>query len=245
MYNIRITEEDKQRYIDRRCFEHLDTTNDVEAHKETIQEQCGKSGGIRILLFLYIYKYITNKYGCHNGNAEVVLRYYIKGIDLPAFEKSILNETIFPVLRQVNRSDFALSVVELGYFLSLPFKPYLKQYFHDNYYCVLRLSNPGHFVNIIGMGRLGLLGKDSWVGHEFTIPWEEFHTRGTVKIGKNTWTGISGIYFLYKVTNAQRYDPEFQRVLKQNETKGGKKTKGKRKTKRKQKTKRVRKTYSI
>jgi hypothetical protein len=210
MYNIRITEEDKQRYIENRCFEHLDTTNDVEANKETLQEQCGESGGIRILLFLYIYKFITDRFGCNYGGTDVSVNYYIKGLNLPVFEKSFLNTTILPVLKKVNKRDFATSIVEFGYFVTLPFKTYLKQYFDDNYYCVLRLSTPGHFVTIIGMGRRGLLGKDSWLGHEFTIPWEQFKPDGTIKIDQSTWQGISNIYFLYKVTNIQLYNPDFK-----------------------------------
>jgi hypothetical protein len=62
-------------YTINECYRFLDSTTDLTSLSEIAK--CGKTGAQRILLFLYIYKIITNKYGCDMGYIAKSILYYL------------------------------------------------------------------------------------------------------------------------------------------------------------------------
>ncbi len=111
-----------------------------------------------------------------------------------------MTDAILPMIKRVNKTVFRLSEVSFKSFSESDYKKNLPLYFADGYYFELRLNEPAHFVTIIGMNDIGFLGKDSWVGTGFILPFNQFHENGIVKVfdnatKKNTvWRGISHIY---------------------------------------------------
>ena len=209
IYNLRLTEEDRDRYNENQCYLHLDTTSDIEDTSfEALTDQCGKTGSMRILAFLYIYKFITRKFGCNYGHADKSINYYLTTPLHPVFESYELNERVMHVLSLKHKELFTCSHIRMDIFMN--YKKYLKDYFENNYYCLLRLENPAHFVTITGMNDKTFLGKDSWTGTKFTIPSNQFHPNGTVSIDSYTWKGISGIFFLYE---KEKIDQVFRSLL--------------------------------
>lgn len=221
VYNLRLTEEDRQRYNENQCYLHLDTTKEIEDTSfEALTDQCGKTGSMRILAFLYIYKFITRRFGCDYGHADNSINYYLRTPLYPVFESDELNARVMRVLSYKTKESFVCSHIKMAIFMN--YKKYLEEYFANNYYCLLRLETPAHFVTITGMdGEGSLSGKDSWVGAKFTIPFNQFHPNGTVTIQSNTWKGISGIFFVYEKEHIGR---EFRSLLLKNVTAGKRKT---------------------
>jgi len=219
VYNLRLTPEDRDRYNENQCYLHLDTTSDIEDTSfEALTEQCGKTGSMRILAFLYIYKFITRRFGCDYGHADKSINYYLKRPLYPVFESDELNARVMRVLSLKSKESFTCSHIRMDTFMN--YKKYLEEYFANNYYCLLRLETPAHFVTITGMNDRSLLGKDSWVGKKFTIPLNQFHPNGTVAIDSFTWKGITGIFFVYE---KEKMGDELRSLLLQNVT-AGKKT---------------------
>jgi len=213
VYNLRLTPEDRDRYNENQCYLHLDTTSDIEDTSfEALTEQCGKTGSMRILAFLYIYKFITDVFGCERGHTDRSIVYYLRTPLHPVFKSDELNERVMRVLRykEPQKKSFTCTTIEMETLMNVRYKEYLKSYFALNYYFLLNLKDPGHSITIIGMDEKGLEGKDSWVGTSFTIPWEQFHPNGTVNVKSYTWEGIAHLIFLYDET---KIDPRFRTLL--------------------------------
>lgn len=192
MYRLPLTPEEEKVYLKNNCNLHLDTTKEVEKY-DTLQYRCGKNGAARILLFLYIYKLITKRFGCHAGNGGNSINYYLTTPFQPIFPE--MEVVLKPLYMSVNKSQFELSIHKLSDFIQIDWHNYLLDYF-KTYYAVLYIENPPHEVTLVRMNAEGILGKDSASSSLFIIPYDQFHPKGTFVIEGTTFTGLSDILLL-------------------------------------------------
>lgn len=212
MYNLQLREEDKQAYLENNCNLHLDTTRDIEDY-QVLRKQCGDSGSTRIVLFLYIYKVITNKFGCNGGMFETSILYYLNTSFQPIFNSEI-NLVLMPIYKSVNKESFDLSYLSMKK-LPYDYKDYLSYYFED-YYGGIYITNPPHAVAVVAINKFGIVGKNSSTSSAFVIPFHEFKVDGTFHIDSLVFKGIEYLYFLYKRTKIDRYPVPFKNKLTEN-----------------------------
>lgn len=236
LYRLPLTKEDRLLYLDNKCYSLLNTTNPEIENAIELEKRCGKTSAIRILLFLYIYKTITNHFGCNGGIIEPSVHYFLNLPNQPSFTNMSLNDYVLPTLTSVNKNLFGISTFLFNPVPTIHVKKFLKQYFDDNYYCVLTTRTPPHGLTIIGMNSTGLLGKDSASHDQFTIPWEQFHQNGVFTIHTKEYRNLRSLVFVYEKTSIKKYNKEFRFLLKEAMIKTG----GTRKTKHiKRKTKHI------
>lgn len=195
MYKLPLTPEEEKLYLKNNCNLHLDTTKKLENY-DILQHRCGKNGASRILLFLYIYKVITNKFGCYAGSGGKSVHYYLQTPFQSIFPE--LDHILLPLYKSVPKESFELTVATVSEFIKHDWISYFIEYF-ETYYAVLYLENPPHEVTLVGMNSDGILGKDSGFGSLFTIPYSEFRPYGRFVIDGTTFTELSRILFLKKV----------------------------------------------
>ena len=210
LYKISLSEKEKRVYIENNCNLHLDTTR--EGDYKLLQSQCGEKGATRILLFLYIYKVITGKFGCDGGNVDKGILYYLNTSFQPIFSREI-NRMILPIYESVNKSTFECSLIHIKDFTKLHYKDYLFDYF-ERYYGIADIIQPSHSVAIVGINKFGVLGKDSATSSAFVIPFHEFRSKGSFSINDDKYKGIDYLYFLYKKT--KEYPLPFKEMLTKN-----------------------------
>lgn len=225
IYHLELTKEDRLLYLDNKCYDLLDTTQPEIEDAIALEKTCGKTSAIRILLFLYIYKTITNKYGCSGGYSHNTIYYFLNSPIQPSFTNSLLNDYVLSTLESVNKKLFNVSILSLD---PMPTtishaKKFLKQYFDDNYYCILGVQTPPHALTIIGMNIAGLFGKDSATQDNFIIPWEQFHKGGIFTIKTTEYRNLDKLIFVYEKTKFRKYDKEFRFLLSESNvnTEGG------------------------
>jgi len=194
LYKLSLTDKEKRVYIENNCNLHLDTTRPEDY--SLLLSQCGEKGSTRILLFLYIYKVITRKFGCDGGNLDKVILYYLNTPFQPLFTKDI-NRLIMPLHESVNRETFECSMIDIKHLTALPYKDFLFDYF-ERYYAVVDLIEPSHSVALVGINKFGIVGKDSATSTPFVIPFHEFRPKGRFTIKDDKYKGMDYLYFLYK-----------------------------------------------
>lgn len=205
VFHLQLSPEDTRLYIKNNCYLHLNTTTEM-SDSISLEKQCGKTGATRIMLFLYIYRLITSKFA-EDGPLLSSILYYLKynGLPIPMFS------SILPIVRSVNTSSFIVSVIEMRR-LERMNRKCLTSYFGLNYYFVLQFMNE-HSVTIIGMNEVGFMGKDSFSGSTFLLPFDQFHSRGTLRLegpmGILDCKGIDYIICLYDKKNIRLLDPVF------------------------------------
>jgi len=210
LYKLSLTEKEKRVYIENDCNLHLDTTREVEEYK-LIRSQCGESGTTRILLFLYIYKVLTHKFGCDGGNIDKSILYYLNTSFQPIFSREV-NRILMPIYESVHKESFECSMVDIK---GLPprYKDYLSDYF-ERYYAVADIIQPSHSVALVGINKFGVLGKDSATSTAFIIPFHAFRSKGSFSIKDDNYKGIDYLYFLYKKSKV--YPNPFKTMLNEN-----------------------------
>ena len=187
MYKLPLEPEEEKLYLKNNCNLNLDWREYIDNFKN-IQYRCGEKGAKRILLFIYIYKVITNRFGCHGGDGQEAVQYYLKTPFQSIFPN--LDYKIEPIYRSVDKKDFVLYNINILELVKTDWQTYLLDYF-KHYYAVLYLEDPGHEVTLVGMNSMGILGKDSASGNHFTLPYEEFHPDGVFEIGGVKYTKLS------------------------------------------------------
>jgi hypothetical protein len=212
LYGITLHQEDKLLYIENNCNLHLNTTRQVEDY-QVLLTQCGKSGAARILLFLYIYKVITNKFGCNGGDYVRSVLYYLNTPFHPIFNKDI-NLILMPIYKSVDKELYDFSILDMSEYTS-DYNDYLSYYF-DDYYGGINTVQPDHAVTLVGINKFGILCKDSATVSAFIIPFQEFRADGTFLINKTRFNGIQYLFFLYKRTNTGKYPVYFKNKLNEN-----------------------------
>ena len=210
LYGITLHQEDKQLYIENNCNLHLDTTRQMEDY-QVLLTQCGKSGTARILLFLYIYRVITNKFGCDGGDYTESVLYYLNTPFHDIFNKEI-NLILMPIYKSVDKELYDFSFLDMNEYTP-NYNDYLSYYFED-YYGGITTIQPDHAITLVGINKVGILCKDSATVSAFIIPFHEFNVDGTFLINKTKFKGIEYIFFLYKKTSIEKYPVSFKDNLK-------------------------------
>jgi hypothetical protein len=124
-----LPEEDKKLYLQNNCNLHLDTTTELEDFGR-LRMRCGDGGAIRILLFMYIYKVITNRYGC-DGNTIISILYYLKTPFQEIFTPK-LNALLLPIFNSAPK-DFSVSAIPMNEFKTYAYKSLLHEYLKKYY----------------------------------------------------------------------------------------------------------------
>jgi hypothetical protein len=199
VYKISMTDPDTALYIKNNCNQYLDTTRPLE-NLASIEANCGVSSARRILLFRYIYRVITNEYGCNFGNIGYAVLYYLQAALKPVFPPAILE--IMPDI--TTREPYTLSTVPMRDFNVRVYNPFLMDYFKE-YYAVINTVKPSHSLTIVGIDEIHIHGKDSSTGEEFLIELDDFQHNGTFEIGGQEYSGISFIFFLFEPSKLATY----------------------------------------
>ena len=194
LYKLSLSEKEKRVYIENNCNLHLDTSRKEDY--ELLRSQCGEKGSTRILLFLYIYKVITGKFGCDGGSLDKGILYYLNIPFQPIFSREI-NRLLMPIHESVNRETFECSMIDIKKLTALPYKDFLADYF-ERYYAVVDLIEPSHSVALVGINKFGIVGKDSATSSPFVIPFHEFRSKGRFSIKEDKYKGMDYVYFLFK-----------------------------------------------
>jgi hypothetical protein len=194
LYKLTLTDKEKRIYIENNCNLHLDTTRKEDY--PLLLSQCGEKGSTRILLFLYIYKVITGKFGCDGGALDKGILYYLNTSFQPLFSREI-NRILLPIHESVNRETFECSMIDIKKLTVLPYKDFLADYF-ERYYAVADIIEPSHSVTLVGINKFGIVGKDSATSSPFVIPFHEFRSKGRFSIKEDKYKGMDYLYFLYK-----------------------------------------------
>jgi hypothetical protein len=210
LYNLELTEEDKILYEENKCNIYLDTTREYEDF-DTLRTKCGVSGAKRILLFLYIYKIIVDRFGCYHGNTSESIHFYLISPLKDFFPE--INDILIP--SESEKDSFEISNVDMSTFAKMNYKPFLRLYFQD-YYASIHLKRLGHVITIINIGEDGIIGKDSEASDFFTIPFKQFHPKGIFTLKGMPVTDMSYITFFYKKTKLRTYPLPFARLLSSN-----------------------------
>ena len=242
IYKLRITKPDIGTFIDKNCNKYLDTSQPIGAYADMVGE-CGESGAIRILLFHYIYRVITSRFGYNIGPLGYSILYYLREPFHPEVFPE-LNHIIHPVFESEDLDYYSLSAINIGEFDIREYGPYFEEYYASIY-----VLEPKHFFTIVGITPT-IQGKDSSTGKSFTIRTGEFNSTGTVEIDSSRWRNISLIFFLFKTSKLTSYPtivqenvltgdlvPRDTRGAEEPPAQGGKKSR-KRKTRRKRSRKR-------
>jgi len=187
IYNIDLSEEDLQKYIEHNCNQYLDTTRD-EPNLDDLNK-CGETGKKRILLFLYIYLIITLKFGCNRGIVNDSIKYYLDGNYLPPFSQRLNDEVAELVHKDLNLYTTSFLPIDK---INVPA---LKNIFDDGLYISLISENSSHVATLIGMTDTEFIGKDSATAEIFRFPITEMKSNG---IFSNVFHGVTGLQFLYK-----------------------------------------------
>ena len=205
IYNIDLSEEDVQKYIEHNCNQYLDTTKD-EPNLDDLNK-CGETGKTRILLFLYIYLIITLKFGCNKGYVNHSIKYYLEGNYLPPFTSQRLNEEALSLVQHKDLNLYTETFLPIDKINV----PYLKNIFDDGLYISLLIVNPSHVVTLIGMTETEFIGKDSYEAAVFRFPITQMKSTGTIVVNSNfVLQGVLGLNFLYKKSaNYPYYTREF------------------------------------
>ncbi len=194
LYKLSLSDKEKRVYIDNNCNLHLDTTRKEDYL--LLKSQCGEKGSTRILLFLYIYKVITGKFGCDGGNSDKGILYYLHTPFQSIFSRDI-NRLLMTIHESVNPETFECSMIDIKKLTALPYKDFLFDYF-ERYYAVADIIEPSHSVTLVGINKFGIVGKDSATSSPFVIPFHEFRSKGRFSIKEDKYKGMDYLYFLYK-----------------------------------------------
>jgi hypothetical protein len=230
IYNIDLSEEDRQTYMDHNCNQYLDTTRVrgggqvqkvVEPHFAPAArgllepnlddlDLCGKTGKTRILLFLYIYLIITLKLGCNKGYVTHSIKYYLEGDYVPPFTSKRLNDELAELVKDKDLDLYTTSFVPI-HKISVP---HLKNIFDDGLYISLISVTPPHIITLVGMTDTEFIAKDSYEAAIFRFPISQFKSNGIIVVNSNfTMRGIRGLTFLYKKSATY---PHFTREFEEN-----------------------------
>jgi hypothetical protein len=210
LYGISLEEEDKQLYIENNCNLHLNTQKELEDY-EFLRTNCGESGANRILLFLYIYRVLTNKFGCDGGTLPECFVYFLNTPFHNIFNRKI-NTILLPIYKSVDKELFDVSFLTIDDF-SPEYKDYLSIYF-DDYYGGLSLKTmksgeSGHAITMVSINQYGILCKDSANKSIYLIPFNEFKVNGILHT-KSRIYNLRTLYFLYKKTDSEKYNTIFE-----------------------------------
>ena len=230
VYKFRINERDIGTFIEKDCNKYLDTSRPIGAYADMVGE-CGESGAIRILLFHYIYRVITKRYGDNIGPLGYSIHYYLQ----QPFDDTIFSPELSAIIREEIQSKdlslYCLSIVPINKFVMEEYDGYFAEY-----YAAIHVLNPMHFFTIVGIkGGEGeeIEGKDSYTGKSFTTPKGLFHFHGRIQIGRATWTSLLNIYLLFDKSKLSSYPKIVEEKLPREFRVGGRKSRKRRKTRRK------------
>ena len=197
VYKFRIDERDISKFKENNCNHYLDTSKPLPEYT-TIETECGESGAKRILLFHYIYRVITSRFGYDSGSLALSILYYLRELFHPEFFPD-LNHIIEPVFESEDLDYYSLSLLSMGEFHMRDYDPYFEEYYASIY-----VLEPKHFFTIVGITPT-IQGKDSSTGKSFTIPKREFNSTGTVVIDSSIWRNIPIIFLLFKTSKLPSY----------------------------------------
>jgi hypothetical protein len=224
MYNElleRMTPGEMKNYQEKNCNQYLNTTTPFPPY-EIIHKQCGDTGASRILLYIYIYRMLVKEFGCDGGRSLECMLYYLKtdyqpNMFDPSMDGLIIDALLIPIYRSVDKSNFAVSEIDMDRFTKLPrYRFYLNEYFK---YYYARISTPDHAFVIGNISDAGIEGKDTMIGANFTIPFSQFHRKGKITLQDETFDGFLTISFLYDKSKLPEFSPEFSRLLVSTEVK--------------------------
>ena len=207
IHNVyKLTLEDESLYVQNNCNKYLDTTEELGDYG-TIEKECGKSGAIRILLFHYIYKVITRRYGFNHGPLGNSILFYLQQPFQDDIFSPELNEIIREEFQSKDLSRYSLSVVPIDKFDVQQYDRYFEEY-----YASVHVREPAHFFTIVGIDKV-IHGKDSSTGKAFTIPIEQFQSTGAVTINASIWKNMSFVYLLFESSSIDLYPEIVKRSI--------------------------------
>ncbi len=198
IHNIyKLTLDDYAMYEEKKCNQYLDTTKPLKEYG-TILKECGDSASKRILLFHYIYRVITTRFGTNRGPLGSSILFYLQ----QPFRADIfpeLNEIIHPIFQSKNLGLYTLSIMPIDKFDIQEYDRYFEEY-----YASIHIKKPAHFFTIVGIDDV-VHGKDSSTGKSFTIPLDQFQSTGSVAINDSLWQSLSFVYLLFETSKHEFY----------------------------------------
>jgi hypothetical protein len=198
IHNIyKLTLDDEVRYIEKNCNQYLDTSKELEDYA-TIVENCGELSAKRILLFHYIYRIITERYGFKRGPLGNSILFYLQQPFRPDIFPD-LKTTIFEMFTSKPLDIYDLSIVPIDKFDPTQYTEYFGEY-----YAGLHVRDTSHFFTIVGIDN-AVRGKDSSTGKAFSIEFDKFQSHGTVIIDGSRWDGMNSVYLLFEKSNLDAY----------------------------------------
>lgn len=203
VYKFVMSEPDKLSFKKNNCNHYLDTTMPLKNYA-SIETNCGVSGAKRILLYRYIYRVITNEYGCNYGATSVSVLYYLQASFQPVFPR-VIGEKIRPEFVSKFQVPYSLSVLSTEDFTIGENKDFLMNYFKQ-YYAVIRIEKPeAHAVPCIGIDDEYIYCKDSSIRQTVAIPIRECHSKGVFMMGDQECSGITTIFLLFETATLAIY----------------------------------------
>lgn len=204
------------------CF-HIKTDNINEININ--RDKCSVKGYHKILLFLYNYFNMTEKYGCEGGKTIIALNSAVndlyKKITLPKFFKQTFhNPIIIHLLEQIQKNltnisyeiievpnqenmiFFIESLIDTGLYVNLILEEdVLSEKYTKSY--IERHGIPSHSVTIVGYNKEHFIIKNSWGKLKDKIRYDElnsFYLEGT------SFTVKSAVCLLPILKGMERYD---------------------------------------
>jgi hypothetical protein len=208
VYHLDLLPEDIELYESNHCNRYLNTTV-FPLELDVLKEQCGNSGASRILLFLYIYEIIVNKFGTDGGDVSISMRYYLNGEYLPPFHSEEYNDMAESLTYSIDLEQFTSSTIPVE---QINLK-YLHELFDDNLYIGLNFNKPEHSITLVGIEDTYIIAKDSNTSTIFNFPIKQLNRKGTIQVNDVFFKNCDNLNVLYKKDDIDKY-PHFKRLLK-------------------------------
>jgi hypothetical protein len=207
------------------CF-HINTETISTDITSLSSKTCGTKGYYKILLFLYNYFTMTEKYGCNGGNTIEALYSSVSDLYNPIklphfFKQSVHSSILLQLLEQVKSKlenvsyeiieilnedgiiFFIETLIDTGLYVNLILeKDILSEKYTDSY--IKKFGKPSHSVTIVDYTKNTFIIQNSWSKSIDTINYEDvptfFYLEGT------SFTVKSAVCILPMFKDTKRYD---------------------------------------